>query len=354
MGRKPTRLLNRFRSISSYAKRETVITHFPTEVWIEPTSACNLKCVMCPRLDFPDDNIDGLMKWETFTRIVDEIASYDPNVMLFLSGEPLLHKQCMKMIGYAVDHGLTIWLNTNATLLNRQKAEQLLETGLQYLTFSFDGYTPDVFERIRVNANYDEVMSNILGFLELKKSQRKTDPFVTVYTLLLDPGQNTRQQEIDFLNIFNGLPVDRFLTNTPWNSAGKTPAEDGVWIAPGEGEFSPCYRPWNHIAINWKGEVVPCCIDYAEAMPMGNVRQRSIMEILNGVAFQKLRKDMSSGNLESYPLCAICDEIKPSGSVAGVPAAMFKGFKTDLLNLLLPQKQVMALKRIKFRKKFTS
>ena len=51
-------------------------TNFPPDVLIEPTSICNLRCIMCFQVDktFTNKNFMGRMPWNLFTKIVDEVA----------------------------------------------------------------------------------------------------------------------------------------------------------------------------------------------------------------------------------------------------------------------------------------
>lgn len=63
---------------------------FPKVVLIDTISYCNLKCSMCFYRNMKRKK--GIMSWDLFTKIIDEIADVDKNVrvwMVFL-GEALL------------------------------------------------------------------------------------------------------------------------------------------------------------------------------------------------------------------------------------------------------------------------
>jgi len=49
----------------------------------------------------------------------------------------------------------------NATLINRETALRLVESGIDLIMVSFDGASRETFESIRVGANYETVIKNI-------------------------------------------------------------------------------------------------------------------------------------------------------------------------------------------------
>ena len=74
-------------------------------------------------------------------------------------------------------------------------------------------------------------------------------------------------------------------------------------------EKKSCGRPTSGpIQINWKGIVVPCCYDYNEEIPLGNVAQQTVEEVLRGSPYQKLR-EAHQGQFELVPYCDDCDQL---------------------------------------------
>ena len=49
---------------------------------------------------------------------------------------------------------------TNAQLLTEEKAEELLESGLDLIIFSIDSLKKDIFEKIRARLNFETVIEN--------------------------------------------------------------------------------------------------------------------------------------------------------------------------------------------------
>src|SRR4030042_6815082 len=100
----------------AYRKRETVLPYLPIRLWIEPTSFCNLKCVMCPNKDL-DKKDKGYMTFGLFRKIVDEAKDFIHEANLTHRGESLLHPEFIEMVRYASDAGIGPRLHTTGPLL---------------------------------------------------------------------------------------------------------------------------------------------------------------------------------------------------------------------------------------------
>ena len=147
------------------ASRKTArVPGAPHLIWIEPTSTCNLNCIMCDRKAVSQRKV-GFMDFELFTKIVDEAASLGVlQIEMGLGGEPLLHPRLTNMIEYAKNKGLMVGFNTNANLLDEQKSRALLNSKLDSIIFSVDGASKETYEKIRLKGDYDIVTKNIKTF----------------------------------------------------------------------------------------------------------------------------------------------------------------------------------------------
>src|SRR3989304_2259966 len=171
------RLFRFFRVVWHYKRGTARLPYAPLRLWVEPTSFCNLKCPMCTSKDIPEEKI-GYMDWDLYRKIIDEAKGFVYDINLFLGGESLFHKRLPDMIRYAKENGISTRLSTNATVLTKDKAKAILDAGLDFIIFSFDGYEKEVYEEIRVNANFEKTLGNIKGFLEEKKRRGSRKPYV--------------------------------------------------------------------------------------------------------------------------------------------------------------------------------
>src|SRR5262245_16157701 len=146
-------------------------TPFPRRIALEPASACNLECPMCPT--WTKSRKNGVMSFALFTRLVDEIASHGVDrLFLHLWGEPLIHPRIGDLLSYASGKPSireTV-MSTNATLLDPVRSEAILQSGLSCLVFSIDGATKATYETLRSGADFESTLSNVVAFLERRET----------------------------------------------------------------------------------------------------------------------------------------------------------------------------------------
>ncbi len=339
-------LKNTLRAVKSYKKGVLQIENPPLILWIEPTSHCDLKCPMCPT-SYKDVR-KGYMDIELFKKIVDEIHTFVLEVFLVQGGESLLHNDLPEMIEYLNQKDIYPILTTNANSLNTALAEKLLETDIQMLTFSFDGYDRETYESIRKGADFENVIGNIKSFLKIKKEKNRKRPYIIIESIVNSKKDQrfTGGKREEFKKRFRGLPVGEFSTRLVTNY-GQNPAiyDDTYDIQnlqsvfkrqkeAGEINFHPCPRPWTTVSVLQDGRVVPCCIDLFGEIPLGNVKDKEIIEIWNDSPMKKLRKKHLKKDLKEVPLCNKCG-VPFSSNCFGIPKD-FYGIPSALRWILGP------------------
>src|SRR5262249_6209868 len=120
-----------------------------------------------------------------YRKIVEDCKEYVEFIWPYGIGEPMLHPAIFEMIRITKNAGIRAGMSTNATLLDDKRADQLLESGLDYLILAFDGATPETYEKYRVGATFEATRENILAFLK-KKRTRRSRLHVVVQMVLLE------------------------------------------------------------------------------------------------------------------------------------------------------------------------
>ena len=83
----------------SWKQGQTIVEGaYPDRLYIEITNVCNLDCVMCPTGLHVLDRSKGHMRWELFTKVIDEMAPHVKTTTLHIWGEPLLHPKLVDMV----------------------------------------------------------------------------------------------------------------------------------------------------------------------------------------------------------------------------------------------------------------
>ena len=297
----------------------------PFRLWIETASCCNLRCVMCPNKELTADQ-KGLMSLELFKKIIDQCRFFTSDVYLHHRGEPLLNPALFDMIAYAAQAGLKTRFHTNGALLDDAKARRLLEAGPDLVSFSFDGFSKEVYEKIRVGAVFEKTLANIVHLANLRRISKLTRPYLVVEKIKFQtpPAEVNRRQVDETTRCLLEAGVDEIIEKKEYTWAdASTPST----AAPRPGAI--CTFPWYAMVICADGTVTPCPQDFGAGMKFGNVNSSTLLEIWNGADYQGLRKKMAS-DLQSLALCRKCDRLCRR-TVAGIPVQYMTTFLIDHL-----------------------
>jgi MoaA/NifB/PqqE/SkfB family radical SAM enzyme len=159
-----------------YSLKNNFLNIFPQIFEFEISNICNLMCTMCGG-EFSSSirsKIDKLPPFEfVYTnKFLEEIALFIPHLKTckFLGGEPFLIPFYYKIWEKIMDinPGCEIHITTNTTILN-DKVKSVLDSDNVKLICSIDSLKKETYEKIRVNAKFDEVMSNLEYMFSLNK-----------------------------------------------------------------------------------------------------------------------------------------------------------------------------------------
>ncbi|MEW5762311.1 MAG: radical SAM protein [Bacillota bacterium] len=131
----------------------------PVVVW-NATRACNLRCRHCYASATPAPDAGELTTGEA-VRFIDGLAAAGVPVLLFSGGEPLLRPDFFDLAAYARSRGIRPVVSTNGTLITRDRAWRLKETGVAYVGISLDGMR-EVNDRMRgLEGAFDAALEGI-------------------------------------------------------------------------------------------------------------------------------------------------------------------------------------------------
>jgi len=277
------------------------IPPLPSVYWIDITRECNLKCLMCPQsrglashpLKMPIDLFKG---------IIDEVCGNHPLIKLYLSGEPLLHENLFEMIDYAGAKRCQTMIHTNAAGLTPEMSERILSSSLTFLSFSFDGVSLEVYQRLRPPAQFEQVRSNIRRHLALRRQQGR-GPHTAVEIIRMRDTDGLIQSFVEEW-MASGVDDVRIVPYLTWHGL----VEDRhVEARPALPRFKPCAAPFQHGCILSDGTAVPCCLDINGVIPLGDIRKNRFRDIWSGNDYRRLRLQMLTGTFPSDCICERCD-----------------------------------------------
>jgi len=311
------------RMLLNYWRKRVLLDYNPFRLWIEATNFCNLKCTMCLNRSIKIEE-KGFMEFELFKKIIDEAKDFVYSVNLHHRGESLLHKDLPEMIKYCRDHKIYSQLHTNATLLTEDKAYEIITSGLNYISFSFDGSDKTSYESIRIGAKFEETLGNITTFLKMKEKLKSKTPYSVCEIIEFE--QNKRYEYRPLKDELLSRKLDKFIIKQPHNWAGAYKTKSGAKGLDKKRNVShSCTFPWYALVILWDGTVVICPQDFFGENRVGNVNHTSLKEIWNGSAMIQYRQKMKEKKYQEIKTCEYCDRLRTK-RVFGIPTTHLHAF----------------------------
>jgi len=255
---------------------------YPPYLQIEPTSFCNFRCVFCfqsnPSFSGKKNGFMGHMTFETFREIVDQAENKIEFISLASRGEPLICHDIEKMLAYTRNKFLNLKINTNASVLTESKIHSILQSGVKTLVFSADAADEKLYEKLRVNGNFEKTIKNIALFKEIRE---KHYPKKKIITRVSGVKVNESQNFEDMKNLWDEL-VDQvaFVDYCPW---------EDVYSSKKNKFQKPCTELWRRMYVWWDGVANPCEVDFKSSLTVGKIDKNDIHSLWTSNAYEDLR-----------------------------------------------------------------
>lgn len=277
---------------------------YPMGVDIGVTNLCNAECIMCPHSRLKKM---GTMDMKLYIKIIDNCQRLGIKIItLSFFGEPLLDKNLIEKIVYAKKKHMTVGFYSNASLLDEKWAERLINSGLDSITISFDGYSKKTYEKIRKKLNFDITKRNVLGLIKIRNKLNKNNPKINLVLVELEENKmeiksfyREWKNKVDNINIINM----RNWANDIQKEGTKESFHFNKKI-----KRKPCALIWLKMVIDWNGDVVLCCDDWNHSTILGNLKKQTIEEIWKGEKLRKIREAHINGEFYKIPLCSGCNK----------------------------------------------
>ena len=130
----------------------------PRLIFWELTKRCNLNCRHC-RAEADDIDYTGELTEVEIRRVIDDIVSDWNPILVLTGGEPLYRDDIYDIAAYANSQGLRVALATNGTLINKDAARRIRESGIARVSISIDGSTAESHDSFRgITGAYDRAI----------------------------------------------------------------------------------------------------------------------------------------------------------------------------------------------------
>ena len=171
------------------------------------------------------------------------------------------------------------------------------------IIFSIDSLIKEVYEKIRVRLNFEEVRDNAIKFLQLRD---KINPNCRVWIRMIRQESNQNEWD-DYYKFWRkyASDVDRIYYHNIFNWGGQL----GEYkpISKSYEPNLPCVALWSLMVVFANGDVPLCNVDYNNKYPTGSVMKNSIKELWKSKIMNARRKLHLGGNKKDISICANCN-----------------------------------------------
>jgi MoaA/NifB/PqqE/SkfB family radical SAM enzyme len=329
-----------------------------TQLQMEVTTDCNLRCVYC--FTITENHTRGINNFEHFLTFIDELKTRKIQYLTICGyGEITFVKNWDQYCKRILDLGIQLQITTNlARELSISEADTL--SRCSHINVSCDTADSQLFKELRKGADLRTLLLNINRIRSRSLHSRVLPPHFTISTVILNKTVWGIKDLIDFWvsagirqfhfcnyckhddpaakDVFpvSQMPFEDLVKLPDWikeclqyiNDSGAcydfdSGILDGVEEKIAEqrtkacnsdrmsesnytskqqpGQTRSCLFPWNYMYIHANGDIRPCCI----CQPIANLQNvGSFEEVVNSERMVALRKGLLSGDLE--PCCSVC------------------------------------------------
>lgn len=297
--------------------KKAIVIGYPFSLTVEPTNKCNLHCLECPSGNNSSSRTEGLIDFEFYKKIIDEVKDYILYHMIYFQGEPFLHPNLFKLIEYSDQNKIFTCTSTNGHFLHTENCVKIVQSGLKKIIISMDGTTQETYEKYRVGGGLEKVIEGIKNLINTKKQLNASFPKVYVQFIVFKHNQHqlkeikkiTKSLGVDKLE-YKSAQIENFKEHSNLLPTLKSFARYNV----NRKSYSiknklpnKCFRIWSSLVISWDGTIAPCCFDKDLHYPVGRYPLNRTLDIWKSEEFNAFRKKILSSR-KKVPICGNCTE----------------------------------------------
>ncbi len=260
------------------------------KVYIEITNICNLNCNFCPSTK---RQLKYMSKKE-FLHVISQVRPFTDYIYFHLMGEPLLNPELASFLDICKNTGLQVNITTNGTMLKRFADILLNASALRKVSISLHS-----FEANDTHLEMQEYLADTLDFVK-EASEKGIICELRLWNVERE-GINARNNlnsqilkmieraiKIDFslqvaIQQGNNIKLQNKLflqlaQKFEWPDMDSEIIDEGVF----------CYGLRDQFGILVDGTVVPCCLDNEGNIPLGNIFNEPLGNILSSERAKKI------------------------------------------------------------------
>lgn len=303
--------------------RMSVSMGSPSELFVETTSACNLKCVGCPtglgQLKRPPVMIGE----EVIGRVMEDSKKnfrYLDIIYPFFYGEPLLNKNIFDYLRKFRETAYPytrIEMHTNGNIADSGAiASRLIASGIDLVSISLDGTDSASYESFRRGGSFKLAFEFIKNLSAAKKEAGVMKPEIVVQMILTKYSEDRMER---FKAMRSEMGADRIVFKEFFHEFTELSDEEAYSMAPSKKELvldkdtkkkiirsknNSCGWVYRAICVASTGDIAACCIDSNASLLRGlNIKDKNIAKVWNSPEYRQFRKRLLRGKIDICNKC---------------------------------------------------
>lgn len=273
-----------------------------SQLMIELTNTCNLRCPICPTGENYNGEKRGVMSFERLKQIVEPVKSHVTDIRLYNFGESFLVPDFVDIVKYLNDQKITLTIHTNGNIKDPTKIDifKKISTNVK-IFFSIDGISQNTYSFYRKRGNLKLAMKNMQNLVDIKKANKLSN-IVVVWQFLIMKENVGDVDKVKEMAKKIGVDILAFKTISINENH------------PRYDEFVPTQRKYQRVktknakkekmcnyidpgcpTVLWDGRVVACCIGPAKKHVFGNAFSESLASIWDKPVYKDFRDDFANG-----------------------------------------------------------
>lgn len=276
----------------------------PPNLNVNIVNTCNTHCTKCSMWTeqyqerYPSDGT--VMPVDMLQKIIDEMSSHWDQWSITFSdrGEPTMHPQLVEFCTNVRKAGGDLYLNSNATQLDPEKADAILNLRPASFLFNVDSIVPETYKKLYQYDACERVVSNVNHLLA---SRREMDnpPQATMHFSDLPESQGEFEAYKEYwmergADVWWACQADKFSTH---GNIRHKPLYDVR-------RRIPCTYLRHILGVRVDGTVLNCTQAAYYHEPLGNVKEKTLEECWTS-SFVHYMRDTQE-NFQTNQICQNC------------------------------------------------
>lgn len=293
-------------------------------LYLEIISSCNCRCTYCYNENILEN--DDFIDLNTFNDIIEECKSLRLSQITISGGEPFLHDNIIDFIRLSVKNKIRLNIITNLTVFDEQLYSLIIENSIA-LQVTIDGHNSKIHDYTRGNGTFVNIIKNLYylkdmgyrGFVTIRMNLHMLNYEYIEEVVALSKSLNCKMVNLSLLNkVGAATRFNNFIQDSDYKILERI--NESAMILKNKYNIDILFEGLNPsigcpyygndnlqcgLRISPDGYVFPCQLFTDKVFNIGNVKDNSLLNIINGEKMNRFKTLLSLRKI-FIPECSEC------------------------------------------------